>query len=171
MYQNSPQTLEHQARKMPTMPLLKPQLAYCINDDNIDWARQYPLTPTGSLDMEKAKERGLPANYGLRPVPVLATGGEEYENLRNAVKDLRQLLTSATDEEIIFELKKLSTHCGISNRESVNFAMMLDDYLDDLAAYPIDLLRDACRQYRNSPNKENDFFPRPGKLIPLMLHE
>ncbi len=109
--------------------------------------------------------------YSKMPVPVIAVDSDDYQELRKAVETLRTMLKPASDKEIIYELKKLSTHCGIPNRESINFAMMLDDYLDDLNGFPLDLIQYACRQYRNAPGRENDFFPRPGRLKPLMSGE
>jgi len=41
---------------------------------------------------------------------------------------------------------------------------MFDDYLEDLKDYPLDLIEKACTEHRNSPDKDCDFFPRPGKL-------
>lgn len=140
----------------------------CINDDRIDWTGLLPFTAAGGLDVAEAERRRLQVNYSAKPIPIIAAGSDEHQQLREAVAGYERMLRPASDKELLFELKKLSCHCGMANRDAMDFEMMLDDYLTDLAEYPIDLVREACRKYRNDPDKNHDFFPRPGKLKPLM---
>lgn len=114
---------------------------------------------------------GLSLEYSKRPIPVIAQDSNRYRDLREAVASLRQLLMPITDEQLVFELKKLSCHCAMSNRESVDFELVLMDFAEDFADVPLDLLQEACRRYRNSPEKEYDFFPRPGRLRTFVTGE
>ncbi len=140
----------------------------CISDDRIDWTGLLPFAAAGGLDVAEAERRSLPVNYSAKPMPIITVASDEYQELRDAVAGYERMLTPATPKELLFELKKLSCHCGMANRDAVDFEMMLEDYLCDLAEYPIDLVREACRRYRNDPDKGHDFFPRPGKLKPLL---
>ncbi len=107
----------------------------------------------------------------MRPIPVIIKDSEEYSELTEMTKCWIALCKPAPAKEATYELKKLSCHCAMQNRDVNDFAMMLDDYLTDLEEYPIDLIQNACRIYRNDSSKESDFFPRPGKLKVLMAND
>ena len=130
-----------------------------------------PFLPNGRLDEEKARELGLSLEYSKRPIPVIAQDSERYRELKETVTTMRQCLVPVSDKQLVFELKKLSCHCAMSNRESVDFELVLMDFAEDFADAPLDLLQKACRQYRNAPEKEYDFFPRPGRLRTFISSE
>lgn len=71
----------------------------------------------------------------------------------------------ATDIEIRAELEALSTHCRPPLMETNQRALWLRDWCADLAGYPIEAIRTACRRYRNS---EATKFPTPGQLMPMV---
>lgn len=71
----------------------------------------------------------------------------------------------ATDIEIRGELEALSTHCRAPLMETNQRALWLRDWCADLAVFPIDAIRAACRRYRNSDATK---FPTPGQLLPLV---
>lgn len=71
----------------------------------------------------------------------------------------------ATDIEIRGELEALGTHCRAPLMETNQRALWLRDWCADLAEYPIEAIRTACRRYRNS---EATKFPTPGQLIPMV---
>ena len=71
----------------------------------------------------------------------------------------------ATDIEIRGELEALGTHCRAPLMETNQRALWLRDWCTDLAGFPIEAIRTACRRYRNS---EATKFPTPGQLVPMV---
>ena len=67
------------------MPSLRPQLTSCINDDRIDWTGLLPFTAAGGLDVAEAERRRLQVNYSAKPIPIIAAGSDEHQELREAV--------------------------------------------------------------------------------------
>lgn len=67
--------------------------------------------------------------------------------------------------EIDTELNALSVHCRPPIMEVEQRALWLRDWCSDLAEFPIEAIRIACRKYRQSGATK---FPTPGQLLPLI---
>ena len=129
-----------------------------------------PLTPTGAIDQRRAESNGH-YNSRLRPMPVTPKGSDEYRELEDAVRQMREMVQPASAAEAGFELKRLSVWCPMGSRDVRDFKMMIHDALTDLAELPLDLLQKACTAYRNDPDPRCDFFPRPVKLKTIVADE
>ena len=151
--------------------LLKPWLKSCVNENSIDWQCRYPLTHTGAIDEQKACDMGLLITSSIRPMPVVSTESNQYQQLLAATHHARVMVNPATSAEAGFELKRLSVWCPMGNREKCDYKLMLCDALSDLAGYPLDLIQQACSRYRNDSDPRNDFFPRPGRLKNFVEHK
>lgn len=151
--------------------LLMPWLKSCMNESGIDWSGRYPLTHTGAIDEQKARDMGLSVSSSIRCVPIVPKESDQYQQLLEAVYHARRLLKPASSAEAGFELKRLSVWCPMQQRDIRDFKLMLHDALNDLAEYPLDLIQQACARYRNNPDQRNDFFPRPGRLKALVEHK
>ena len=71
----------------------------------------------------------------------------------------------AEPAEVAEEVERLAIHCrpplmGLDER-----ALWLEDWCRDLAGYPIEAVREACRRWRNGEDRK---FPLPGQLRPLI---
>lgn len=152
------------------MRFLKPPLSFWLSDPKIDWGGHVPFKPDGSVNTSDPRYYEIYVPYGVKPVPVVARDSPEYQKLVQAERVLNEMMTPARDEEILFELKKLSLFYPVSDRAIVDFKLMLGDYVFDLKGYPLNLIREACRIYRNDPDRMCDYFPRPGKLKSI-VHE
>lgn len=153
------------------MRSLKPWLLSCMNASDIDWSGKLPLTATGAIDRRKAESNGMFNAGHIRPMPTLAKESEQYRELLEAIAMAREAIRPAIAAEIGFELKRLSVWCPMANRQVIDFKLMLNDALSDLADLPLDLLRKACLRYRNDASPQHDFFPRPVKLRVLIEDE
>jgi hypothetical protein len=71
----------------------------------------------------------------------------------------------ADKHEIADEIEALTAHCRPPLMEAGQRAMWLRDWCEDLAGFPIEAIRQACRKYRHSGAVK---FPTPGQLIPLV---
>jgi hypothetical protein len=67
--------------------------------------------------------------------------------------------------EISAELNALSVHCRPPIMEVEQRALWLRDWCSDLAEFPIEAVRIACRKWRLSGATK---FPTPGQLMPLV---
>ena len=80
-------------------------------------------------------------------------------------------LTAARDEEIAVAYERLANHYPHLRRSRHEAERAIEDWLDDLADIPADLIREACRLWRNS---EAERFPTPGQLkalvVPMLDH-
>lgn len=67
--------------------------------------------------------------------------------------------------EILPEIEALAVHCRPPLMEAEHRAMWLRDWCSDLAEFPIDAIRVACRKWRQSGSTK---FPTAGQLLPLV---
>lgn len=67
--------------------------------------------------------------------------------------------------EIADELNSLAVHCPHRLMDVEAKSMWMRDWCEDLAEYPIEAIRSACRKWRHSGATK---FPTPGQLIPLV---
>lgn len=67
--------------------------------------------------------------------------------------------------------ERLANHFPHLRRTAREHELAIEDWLDDLAEMPADLVREACRLWRMS---EAEFFPTPGQLRaqvqPILVH-
>jgi hypothetical protein len=79
---------------------------------------------------------------------------------------LENQLIPAHPRGIMMEIAKLKLHYHFHNLSEQEAESLLNDYIDDLVKYPIDLIKSACVKYRQ--NSQNLFFPKSGQLIDLI---
>jgi hypothetical protein len=99
-------------------------------------------------------------------MPVIEKGSKQYDLLTLGIRQVELSLKPASPKEILTLLAKLRLHFVSNNMNQRELALMLEDYLTDLAPYPKDILEKACIEYRQ--NGANTFFPKIGQLISLM---
>ncbi len=73
----------------------------------------------------------------------------------------------AEPRAILVELAKLRLHYSHLNLTQNELEILLDDYVNDLMPYPIDLIQAACIKYRREG--KNLFFPKIGQLLQLII--
>lgn len=71
----------------------------------------------------------------------------------------------ATTMEIATELEALALHYPVLRRTPEEQRIVVRQWAEDLADYPLDLIAEACRQWRNS---DAERFPTPGQLKKLV---
>jgi len=71
----------------------------------------------------------------------------------------------ANKPEILNEIEALSVHCRPPLMEANQRTSWLTDWCSDLADFPIEAIRIACRKWRLSGSTK---FPTPGQLMPLV---
>ena len=101
-----------------------------------------------------------------KPVPVLDKNSKSYVLLLIAIRKLEISLYPARPRDILQLLAKLRLHYASSHMSEKELSLLLEDYLNDLAIYPRDILEQACIAYRKS--SENLFFPKISQLIKFM---
>lgn len=79
---------------------------------------------------------------------------------------MRSKLYRASPEEIITVLGRLLVHYSLGNALSeAQQRSFFADYVEDLGEYPAEVIFEASKQYRRSP--ESKFFPKIGELRAL----
>jgi hypothetical protein len=95
----------------------------------------------------------------------------EVLTVRQAAVAVCASLTPAKPQEVAVLFERLSLHYPELKRTDREAKLAIEDWLEDLAEYPVDLIREACRLWRNSTQR---FFPTPGQLIdpvrPILTH-
>lgn len=71
----------------------------------------------------------------------------------------------SSKSEILPEIEALSVHCRPPLMEASQRTSWLMDWCADMAEYPIEAIRIACRKWRLSGSTK---FPTPGQLLPLV---
>lgn len=132
-----------------------------LNDKDIDWE--------GNCIFEDGKVAGFKTEKAsnhkyMMPIPQFDW---LQESAKIASKQLDGFMYPATPDQIGIEIKKLSLHCGKSNKSQEETKYMFMDYCKDLESYPIKLISEACDKYRKQA-EGNEFMPSSGKLIALM---
>ncbi len=100
----------------------------------------------------------------MQPIPQ---GLKAISEAGIAKASLDKIMRPATYEQMAIAFKKLSLHCGKTNKNEEDIRAMFNDYCIDLKKYPITLINEACEAYRKLP-EGNEFMPSSGKLIALM---
>lgn len=125
------------------------ELERLLNSKSIDW--------TGHL-------LGISTIVSV-PVPVVAKGSKDYFLLLTAANQIQRALKPATPREILYSLARLRLHYANNTMGEDELAILLEDYMSDLSLYPLDILDQACLEYRRDGNSL--FFPKVGQLILL----
>lgn len=89
-----------------------------------------------------------------------------YHQLIEAIKIMEKSLEPATSTQIIRYLAKLRLHFPTANMSEPETALLMQDYIADMAVYPVDIIEQACAEYRK--DAESDYFPKVGKLLSRM---
>ena len=78
-----------------------------------------------------------------------------------AAKEIVRSLIPARPEEIALEIEALALHYPTLNRTYEESLIVNGHWLEDLRGWPLDMIEDACRKWRNSAER---YFPTPGQL-------
>jgi len=81
-----------------------------------------------------------------------------------AAKEIVRSLIPARPEQIALEIEALALHYPTINRTYEESLIINGHWLEDLSGWPLDMIQDACRNWRNSPER---YFPTPGQLKAL----
>jgi hypothetical protein len=100
------------------------------------------------------------------PIPIINKDSKIYSLLLVGIRQLEISLKPANTREILTLLAKLRLHFASSVMSEEEVAILLEDYLTDLAPYPADIIEQACIEYRK--DGKNLFFPKIGQLLTLM---
>lgn len=93
---------------------------------------------------------------------------EDRAMVKETAKQICASLTPAKPEQIALEVEALALHYPAFNRTPQESRIANGHWLDDLEAWPVDLIQEACKRWRNSPER---YFPTPGQLKALALDE
>lgn len=78
---------------------------------------------------------------------------------------MEKLLEPASDDQIAALLAMLRLHFPLQLSDD-EITKLMDNYLDDLNDYPIDIIEQACLDYRRSSGSL--YFPKIGQLLELI---
>jgi hypothetical protein len=106
--------------------------------------------------------------YGifLQDISAVPKGSKEYLTIMTYIRQIEIALKPAKPRKILSALARLRLHYATSHMSEQELALMLEDYINDLAEYPKDILENACIEYRK--DGRNLFFPKVGQLIALV---
>lgn len=121
-----------------------------LNDKGIDWRG----------DMLGKSE------YLCRKIPVIDRNSRLYSQLLEAISRFEKLLEPSCDTETIQLLAKLRLHFVLSQLSEAEIGILINDYLEDVSIYPLDIIEQACIDYRR--DKNSLFFPKVGQLLELI---
>ncbi len=100
------------------------------------------------------------------PAATLATmSPEDREAINETAVAICASLTPSRAEWIAVEIEGLALHYPAFSRTDRENILANGHWLVDLEGWPIDLIREACRLWRNSSER---YFPTPGQLKALM---
>ncbi len=89
------------------------------------------------------------------------------EAVEAAERYRRALLPADTDAAII-PLSRLSVHYWQPDRPQEHWTVIIEDFRSGLSRFPLDLIEDGCRKWREATIPPNKFFPKPGELYALI---
>ncbi len=85
-----------------------------------------------------------------------------------AVEQYRLGLLPAGTDAAVIPLSRLSVHYWQPDRPVAHWQIVVEDFRSGLSRFPLDLIEDACRMWREATDPPNRFFPKPGELIALI---
>lgn len=83
--------------------------------------------------------------------------------MTDTLAEFDAFLTPAPQAEIVALLTRLAVHFPVRGRSQSEWRIILEDFAEDLAPYPPDILRAAIAEYRQTGR----YWPRPAELIAL----
>lgn len=89
-----------------------------------------------------------------------ATASERCD-LIEVCRWIRRSMEPATVQEIALEIEALALHFPVLRYTEAEHRIVNLDWIEDLKGWPVDLIREARRQWRNSAKEK---FPTPGQL-------
>lgn len=87
------------------------------------------------------------------------------ERMETALATIEGSLQAAPAEVIVMALERLATHHPQPDRDEIGWKMWAEDWVEDLAGVPEDVLLAACADWRKKPKP---FMPKAGELIQFM---
>lgn len=81
----------------------------------------------------------------------------------DALAGVEQSLRPASRNEIVALITRLAAHFPVSDRSEAQWRIVIEDYAEDLAEYPSDILRAAVTQYR----REGKWWPKVSEIRAL----
>ncbi len=125
-------------------------LGQLVNSSQVDW--------TGKLIGR--------SEFAFKPVPVVDKTSAIYGKITEWIEILESALTSADPQKILIELTRLRLHFPTATMSAYESELLIKDYLADLIDFPLDIITQACSEYRYSC--ESKFFPSIAKLLALI---
>lgn len=95
--------------------------------------------------------------------PPVALSDAAKADIGGALAAARQGLAPAERREAATVLGRLAVSSALEDRTEADWAMAMDDMLDDIADVPLDILEEACRAWR----RMEKFFPKICELLDL----
>lgn len=129
---------------------LPQEIEQLLNMKGIDW--------TGKL-------MGVSPTY-LQAIPVVIKGSRTYQQLIEAIRMMEVMLQPASSMQIMQSLANLRLHFPLGYMTEAQLALLMRDYIANLAIYPIDIIEQACIDYKRAADSE--YFPKLGKIIALI---
>lgn len=129
---------------------LPEQLERLLSDEGIDWQ--------GNM-LGKSQ-------YLSKRVPVISKNSVVYDQLIEAISVIEKLLEPANETDIIPLLVKLRLHFSLQHLSEIEISILINDYLEDISIYPIDIIEQACIDYRKC--EKSLFFPKVGQILALI---
>jgi hypothetical protein len=100
------------------------------------------------------------------PVPVVENNSAVYAKITEWINILEKSLIAAEPQQILIALARLRLHCPTVTMSEYESELLIKDYIADLSEFPLDLIIQACNEYRYGC--DNKFFPSIAKLLDLI---
>jgi hypothetical protein len=104
--------------------------------------------------------------FAFQPIPVVESNSAEYTKIVEWIDILEKSLIAAEPQQIFMELARLRLHCPTATMSEYESELLIKDYIADLSIFPLDLIIQACNEYRY--DCDNKFFPSVAKLLDLI---
>lgn len=91
----------------------------------------------------------------LTGYPPCSLNKEQKASLPNVIAEVKPSFIPASTEEISLALSRLAMSCRIEDNHDIAWEIHLTDFVEDLEDVPLDILQNACREWR----RNNKFWP------------
>ncbi len=129
---------------------LPEELERLVNFSQVDW--------TGNLIGR--------TELAFRSIPVVENNSAVYAKITEWIDIFEKSLNSAEPQQILTALARLRLHCPTVTMSEYESELLIKDYIADLSNFPLDLIIQACNEYRYGC--ENKFFPSIAMLLELI---
>jgi len=125
-----------------------------------------PAMPTAISPLSPLADQPLwPLLMRPRNEVMIHLGTQEAQGQGRALMaEMDRLSMPARPDEIALLVERLASHYPASPRDEVGDRMVAEDWMEDLAEFPADILKAACAQYRRSTAR---FMATPGQILAL----